>query len=331
MGASISFVLFYAALGAGLGPFSSKIFQYARENGGKYGTKLMDPRYESVRLASWNAVEWGGISARFKSLRKGSLLEEKVFRLQADRVRLKLLNFFTGRCRIEAEGVELLLEKGTAHPRVPGRLAGDMSYEFRLDLVHPGIARKQIRELFRAFSSLVHEGMIAGKLEFRGNSAFSIKGKTFEAVLFSEPAGPQTRLVMEPGSIRNVALVLGDSLTPSEIDLLSQHPFLAPRLFEIQDYVREKAETLNAQGKASSKDAYKHILWSYLLTREYGPDFAKVVTDAHENGSATNTAADHKMDFNNNIVGRRYALSGIPESGLLSRMLQDPSVIQHPE
>ena len=78
------------------------------------------------------------------------------------------------------------------------------------------------------------------------------------------------------------------------------------------------------------EDAYRHVLWSYLLTQEFDAEFAEKVTDAHEIGSTTNTEAEHRMDYNNNAVGRRYAAEGVAEPEVLSRVRRDPAVIRQP-
>jgi len=79
------------------------------------------------------------------------------------------------------------------------------------------------------------------------------------------------------------------------------------------------------------EDAYRHVLWSYLLTNEYGVDFAKEITDAHEIGLTDNTEADHEMDYNNNEVGRKYAGESLTESVLLTMVMTDPAVIRQAE
>ncbi len=78
------------------------------------------------------------------------------------------------------------------------------------------------------------------------------------------------------------------------------------------------------------EDAYRHVLWSFLLTRTYGPEFARRVTDAHEIGDTGNTEADHRMDYNNNDIGRRYAAEGVQEAELLGRVRTDGRVVRSP-
>jgi hypothetical protein len=75
-------------------------------------------------------------------------------------------------------------------------------------------------------------------------------------------------------------------------------------------------------------------LWSFLLTREYGPDFAREVTDAHEltddpeEKKDPDAEAHHNRDLNNNEVGRRYADLGYSEAAILSHVMTDPTVLR---
>ncbi|PKM42883.1 MAG: hypothetical protein CVV03_09215 [Firmicutes bacterium HGW-Firmicutes-8] len=55
-------------------------------------------------------------------------------------------------------------------------------------------------------------------------------------------------------------------------------------------------------------DAFRHALWSGLMTRDCGVNWAKKVGDAHENGAKNNPELEKKMDLHNNEVGRKIAI-----------------------
>ncbi|MBL4576492.1 MAG: hypothetical protein JKY51_10430 [Opitutaceae bacterium] len=79
------------------------------------------------------------------------------------------------------------------------------------------------------------------------------------------------------------------------------------------------------------KDAYRHVLWSFLLTKQFGGESAEMVTDAHEVGATYESSPlAIRMDYHNNAVGRRYAGSGIKEEELLSLVLTGPLVQKTP-
>ncbi|WP_238314615.1 DUF6973 domain-containing protein, partial [Methylobacterium crusticola] len=81
----------------------------------------------------------------------------------------------------------------------------------------------------------------------------------------------------------------------------------------IKDYAETTAHNAHAKDRTIPEDAYRHVLWSYLLTKEFGPAFASRVTDAHEQGPTGNTPKERKQDYHNNAVGRRYAREGISQ------------------
>ena len=56
------------------------------------------------------------------------------------------------------------------------------------------------------------------------------------------------------------------------------------------------------QGNDGHRDAFRHAFWSARLAQEYGPDWAKAFTTAHE-GLPGNWANREAMDLHNNSVG----------------------------
>ena len=112
------------------------------------------------------------------------------------------------------------------------------------------------------------------------------------------------------------------------IDIIIKNPTKAERIAEITSYAILTASSARKKDLAVPQDAYRHVLWSYLLTKEFGEQFAKKVTDAHEIGAHWNTEADHIMDYKNNEVGRRYAMMGYTEESILKRVMMDPEVIR---
>ena len=111
-------------------------------------------------------------------------------------------------------------------------------------------------------------------------------------------------------------------LDMSERDRLIVKTFWWIMLFAIWEYAPILVNPLVPEG------SYRHILWNYLLTRQFGAEFAKKVTDAHEIGDREGESdAIHRVDFHNNAIGIRYALEGIPEAEVLPRVLSDRNVV----
>jgi len=61
-------------------------------------------------------------------------------------------------------------------------------------------------------------------------------------------------------------------------------------------------------GNDGQRDAFRHACWNALLTREFGADWTRQFTTAHE-GLPGNPADREAMDLYNNEVGRQIALA----------------------
>ena len=120
----------------------------------------------------------------------------------------------------------------------------------------------------------------------------------------------------------------GEKLSQAEIEFANKYSDKVPRIAEITRYAQSEAIMAKEKDPSVPEDAYRHILWGYLLTKEFGPAFAKEVTDTHEVGPTGNTPAEREMDYNNNAVGRGYATGGLPQSQIIERIKTDPRVIR---
>ncbi len=71
------------------------------------------------------------------------------------------------------------------------------------------------------------------------------------------------------------------------------------------------------------QNAFQHAYWNALLSRDFGSEFAKNVTDAHEHGFGSERAPTF-MDLHNNEVGRRIAEDnrGVPLYLLQARIYE---------
>ena len=157
------------------------------------------------------------------------------------------------------------------------------------------------------------------------------EGKTVSASLAEQFVGSLLNedTVEAVAQTAGKAGLMGDKLTPREEVLFAAHPDKLERLRKSADYARAMATLAYGRDPNVPEDAYRHVLWSYLLTKEFGDYFAKQVTDAHESGSK-NTPAQWRMDLNNNTIGRNYAAEGCDESEILRRVMSDPHVVRSP-
>ncbi len=138
-----------------------------------------------------------------------------------------------------------------------------------------------------------------------------------------------SRMALDRQDVERLSQFTEEGLTSAEVDLLMRYPAAAPRLFAIQRKASSTAKVLAKKRSGFPEDAYRHVLWSYLLTKTFGSRLALEATDAHEQGEnrMAESAADHAMDLNNNRVGVSYAESGLSERYIPDLVLTDKNVV----
>ncbi len=105
-----------------------------------------------------------------------------------------------------------------------------------------------------------------------------------------------------------------DQLSKSEKDFLKnpKHIKYIPGMLRDFRYAinRARSEFNNPRSLVQGKgDAFRHALWSALLTRLMGAGKAEDYTNRHEFGDPNNNAIDREMDLYNNRKGREIALA----------------------
>lgn len=295
----------------------------------KSGVRLSGIQFQRAGLASFKSIKWESVSARLRPVQA----ENREFSFTVDRFELDLAALLDQHLKFRGSNMSLSLNPAVPanagpEPRKTKSIQGDFSCRIPLASLDSRGIVAAIRGTSQKLSALVRQGRAELDLEYRGTSYFTIKGNRFYAELYTVREGSGVRLVMNAEDVRRIAMHLDEDLTDAEILLISRNPVRAPRLFEIKEYTKREAEEASSGSRAVPQDAYKHVLWSYLLAREFGDEFSKEVTDAHEEGGRGNTEADHLMDYQNNVIGRRYALEKVPEAEVLERMMKDPAVIR---
>jgi hypothetical protein len=108
---------------------------------------------------------------------------------------------------------------------------------------------------------------------------------------------------------------LKQNLNPRERAILAANPEVAAGWTVAASYARMISNAygyttgnLSESSYLGKADAFRHCLWSALLTYQVGPAFAKKLTDAHEREGKIanyNSRLDRDMDLHNNAEGRR--------------------------
>ena len=201
-----------------------------------------------------------------------------------------------------------------------------LRFKFLVDRKNP---QGSVQEVIKQFQEILNEGKTSLNISMKGTLSMEFEGKDRDVGIKTTKKDDTTLLQMEKESFLEViGPTAAEDLTEAEIEVLSSYPLRVARLLRIKNYSKKRAGQLAVQDNFP-QDAYRHILWSWLITKEFGPEFAELVTDAHEIGAkyaddewATN------MDYNNNTLGRKYFAMGIKEVGLQAKVLSDPEVIK---
>jgi hypothetical protein len=195
-----------------------------------------------------------------------------------------------------------------------------------LPLGDPRQAADTIREKLKA---LFFENLAPGEVAFSGDVIIVVGDVERVAHLYTEQLRETFRLRFREDDIRAIAQAKGLDLVPEQIEIVSLYPLRAPALLLLTDQARALARA-HAPNDVWLEDAMRHVIWSFLLTRTFGPEFAITVTDAQELRPG-NTPDERTMDFHNNAIGRRLFADSVALAALPDRVRSDPDVIRNPD
>jgi hypothetical protein len=197
--------------------------------------------------------------------------------------------------------------------------------ETDFDWRHPSASaakfEKEVRRLFQ-------QGRCGLAVRVEGVARFRIGTRWEEVTVRAQPEKGETVLVLDEDDVRRVSQGYVEQLTKTEIELVAKNPVRAPALLRLSEQASAEALSLHRRDRTFPQDAFRHVYWSYLLTREFGAAFAEQVTNAHEiDPTYEEREANRQMDLANNAVGRTYALAEVSEGDIAERIRHDPRVV----
>ena len=290
------------------------------------GIKLGDVAFSRLRISPWlNGLVLDDLQARLDL--KPQDRTELRSQLDIARLEVRLTHLLSLRGAVHATGLEVRLDPSDRPPRLPfDRFSNARLVIGDLPVRDPRQAANAIREKLQALFS---ENYAIGEVEFSGEVILDIEGVTQVAKLYTEREGETFKLRFREDDIRAIAQAKGMDLVPEQIEIVSLYPLRAPVILALTDQARALA-IQHARDDVWLQDALRHVIWSFLLTRTFGPVFATTVTDAQELRPG-NTPDERTMDFHNNAIGRRFVSENVPLADLPRRVRSDPDVIRHPE
>ncbi len=185
------------------------------------------------------------------------------------------------------------------------------------------------REIFGEVKTLFDESRSSIDLEIKADVLLEIDDKKVSVGMFTERNDDTTSLRFDVADICRAAETFELDLGQEEAEVVSRYPGKAPTLIKISRDAKKLSKAEKLKNKQFPEDAYKHVYWSYNLSRELGPELAKEIMDAHEMAPG-NTPQEHLMDYNNNAVGQKYASKSMDADAIKDLVLHSAEVIRDP-
>jgi hypothetical protein len=347
---SLFLIIFILILGAGLyfasgvilARVSVKMLDYIVGNVRIPNLEYTRPIFRSVRPRSLTAVAWTDVSLNATLVRDEISKTTEEVSMSIGEMTISLESFSERTILLSLEGLSTVTKEKGPGLGVAGagtRMEGGY-FEIVLRLTGFGAAdiRAQLSTLREEIHRLLLLGVTRIPISFSATAMFEIQGKPCAAKFLVETKGEEYRLVMDKNDLTKIAaLSTGKKPNPVDIAVIARNPLKAAQLMKIRDKAETAAQLAAQQNPKIPEDAYRHTLWSYLLTKMYGEPFAKEVTDAHEaymdeeeirKAGLINWNSASYQDLVNNAAGRQYAAMGYPESSILERVLTDPAIVR---
>jgi len=184
-----------------------------------------------------------------------------------------------------------------------------------------------VKEQFQHLYGILSEGNVPEDFLFEGGIEISLGSKGYRLRLASIEEDGGMRIRLHDRDVLNLSGDFKNWFTRGEAAVIARNPLKAARLLQIKLYAEKKADEDVKDVEDGSKDAYRHILWSYLLTKEFGPKLAAEITDAHESEVPYSSEQIKEMDMVNSRIGRQYLSNKVAEVDVFETLRTDKNVI----
>jgi hypothetical protein len=343
---AIACFIAYIVIDVFLEPLSYRVINYAIEHLQNSRAEVSEASFQNVTISSFNAVSWKGFHIIATLATNPASQKKRRADIRIETLTIESEKLFEGLFTIHATGLSIsYLDPATSSPvganYAPKALQeGSLTAPLRVNVTDPSRAVSQLRDFASAMIQLEETGKTTIPLRLSGKQIIKLKDNSYVVNIGVEREGDGYHFVANKDNLKSISDNLfseASASTPADIEIIAHNPLRALRLLGIRLRAETTASNAHKQDPRVPEDAYRHVLWSYLLAKEYGADFAKNVTDAHE---LTNDPEEknnpraglyHKQDYNNNEVGRYYAERDYAESSIMGRANTDPKVIRDSE
>ena len=290
------------------------------------GITLDDFRFESESISQMlNSVKLSNFHAQFDLNPLDNIRLKST--VDADEIEVRIGIPFTLNGSVRISGLEVNYDASDLPRSLPfDRFANAQLEVGNLPLTRP---RQAVKEMRRNVEELFFDNKAVGNVQFSGEVQLSVDEVEMIARLYSEQEGERFQLRFMEQDIRMISDAKGMNLAAEQVAIVSDYPLRAPVIMLVTDRALDLAR-LHEPNDKWLHDAHRHITWSYLLTRQFGPEFALKVTDAQEMKPG-NTPDERAMDYHNNAMGRKLFAEGVALAALPSQVREHPNIIRHPD
>jgi len=293
------------------------------------GIIIREFSYANVRLSSYNSVVINRVDLEFYLKKTMYGKESFDARFDAGSVSVRFADFNNPSFFFTLTDFNLYVESDETNTSKPfGKLEnGHIKSRIPLYLKYP---EESAREILTEIRILFKDNQTRLDLDVSTEVLLGIDQKEVKVGLYTERIDTTTYLRFDDQDILKAAESFDLDLTEKEAEIIAQYPSKVPAMIKITRDAKRLSKTEKAKNSRFPEDAYRHIYWSYHLTKALGPKLAKQITDAHETAPG-NTKSERLMDYHNNEVGRSYAIETLSIDELKRRVLQSGEIIRSPE
>jgi hypothetical protein len=292
------------------------------------GIVIENFNYSNVRLNSYNSVAVAQIDLDFYLNKKMYGKESFHAQFDARSITVRFADFNNPSFFFTLKDFSVFIEPDEKTEKKPfGKLQnGYLTSRIPVYLKNP---EESAREILDEIKILFHENKTPLDLEFEVDVLLGIDDKEVKVGLFTDRKDGLTYLKFDDQDILDAAQLFDLDLTEKEAEIIADYPSKVPAMIKITRDAKRYSKTETSKDHSFPEDAYRHIYWSYHLTKAFGPELAKEITDAHETAPG-NTKNERLMDYHNNEVGRAYADESLNLDEIKRRVLQSKDIIRNP-
>ncbi len=323
----ILFITFYFAGNYFLTKAGKKYLIELREKLEAKGLFFEDLSYKDITISSFRSVSINDVRVNFKLDKEiyGRKSFESTF--QAESVGLELVSLSDLSFTFSISQFSILIEpnetslKQTFGEFEEANLSSNIPIKLQSAEASSKLVLEQVQNLFTLNKAI--------GLDINGLVKITIDQE--EAILRVKTVtyGDSVRLQFNKEDVAKTAVLFNIELTDQEAEVISNYPSMVPNMIKITRDAKNKSVAYRNLDASFPEDAFRHVYWSYHLTRQLGPVLAKQITDAHETATG-NTSKERSMDYHNNEVGRDLANANLSENQIRTLVLGSKNIVRRP-